>query len=61
MVGVNHRSNAGIDRCGWYSLQEKNYKAEVKTPVTCPFKHPIDLSALVHRHALGDPERHGKY
>lgn len=30
VVAVNDRSSAGIDRCGWLSLQEANNKGEVK-------------------------------
>lgn len=56
VVAVNDRSSAGIDRCGWLSLQEANNKREVKKKIY-PFKHPLHLLALIQGHALGDPER----
>lgn len=39
IIAVNDHSSAGIDRCGWLSLQEANNKAEVKK--IYPFQHPV--------------------
>lgn len=44
IIAVNDHSSAGIDRCGWLSLQEANNKEEVKI---YPFQHPVHLLAFI--------------